>query len=144
MDSANFRLQYMVQNGCILAQLEGLRIISFMILLIYRFQNYVSHWVREAFSHKMRQDAMRKYRNVTLKPCDKADDVEYSLRKGAINKKCTFFQWSLQISGCNIWCKKGAYRHDWMAQKEYFSSFCFSAAFRIMLPTEGGEHLFKK
>ena len=100
MNFANFRLQYMVQNGCILAQPEGLGSMNFMNLLMHRFQNHASRRGRRAFSHKMRPDAMRKYRNVTLKPCDKADDAKYSFPKWAINKKYTFFQWILQLSGC--------------------------------------------
>ena len=57
--------------------------------------------VRQAFLHKIRPDAMQKTRNFTSEPCDKADDAKCSFRKGAINKKYTFFQWILQISGCN-------------------------------------------
>ena len=53
--------------------------------------------------------------NVTSEPRDKADDAKCSFRKRAINKKHTFFQWILQISGWNKWCKKGAYRHNWRA-----------------------------
>lgn len=71
--------------------------------------------VRRAFLHKMRPDAMQKSGNFTSEPCDKADDAKCSFRKGAINEKYTFFQWILQISGCNKWCKKGAYRHNWRA-----------------------------
>ena len=63
---------------------------------------------RRPFFHTMRPDAMRKSGNVTSEPCDKADDAKYSFPKGAVNNKYTFFQWILQISGCNKWCKKGA------------------------------------
>ena len=66
---------------------------------------------------KMRLKAMRKCGNVTLNACDKADDAEHSFREGVINKKCTFFQLILQISGCNKWCKKGANWHNWKAQE---------------------------
>ena len=68
----------------------------------------LKYWVRQAFLHKVRPDAMQKTRNFTSEPCDKADDAKFSFRKGAINEKYTFFQWILQISGCNKWCKKGA------------------------------------
>ena len=47
--------------------------------------------VRRAFLHKMRPDAMQKNRNFTSEPYDKADDAKCSFRKGAINKKYTFF-----------------------------------------------------
>ena len=47
--------------------------------------------VRRAFLHKMRPDAMQKHGNLTSEPCDKADDAKHSFRKGAINKKYTFF-----------------------------------------------------
>ena len=65
--------------------------------------------------------AMRKCGNVTLDACDKADDAKYSFPKGAINKKCTFFQWILQNLGCNRWCQKGAYWLNWEAQEALFS-----------------------
>ena len=71
--------------------------------------------VRRAFLHKMRPDAMQKNGNYTSEPCDKAGDAKCSFRKGTINEKYTFFQWILQISRCNKWCKKGAYRHNWRA-----------------------------
>ena len=87
---------------------------------------------------------MQKIGNVTSEPYDKADDATCSFRKGAVNKKYTFFQWILQISGCNKWCKKGAYKHNWRAQESFFYDFCFCAAFKIMLPTEGGDHIFRK
>ena len=80
----------MVQNGCILAQPEGLGSIIFMHLLMCRFQNHPSLRGRRAFFHKMRPDAMRKSGNVTLKPCDKADDAKNSFPTWAINKKYAF------------------------------------------------------
>ena len=108
-------------------------------------QNHASHRGGEGeLFHKMMSAAMRKCGNATLDACDKADDAKYSFPKGAINKKCTFFQWILQNSGCNKWCKNGAYWLNWRAQAAYFSWFCFYAVFKIMLPTEGGEHFFKK
>ena len=71
--------------------------------------------VRQVFLHKIRPDAMQKNRNLTSEPCDKADDAKCSFRKRAINQKYTFFQWILQISGCNKWCKTGAHNHCWRA-----------------------------
>ena len=105
----------MVRKGHIQAYLEGPREICFMNLLLCRFQNHASHRGWGVFSHKMRPDAMRKYRKFTLKPCDKADDAKCSLPERAVNEKYTFLQWILQISSCNKWCKKGAYRHNWRA-----------------------------
>ena len=70
---------------------------------------------RRAFLHKMRPDAMQKNGNFTSEPCDNADDAKCSFRNGAINENYTFFQWILQISACNKWCKKGAYKQNWRA-----------------------------
>ena len=109
-----------------------------MILLSCRFQNHASHRGRRAFSQKMRPGTMRKYGNLTLKPCDKADDGKYSFPKGAINKKYSFFQWILQISGCNRWCKKGAYGPNWGAQEHIFHESAFVPLSKSCFPPRAG------
>ena len=43
------------------------------------------------FFTKGKAEAMRNSGNVTLEPCDKADDAKYSFPKGAINKKYNIF-----------------------------------------------------
>ena len=47
--------------------------------------------LRRAFLHKIRADERQKNGNFTAEPCDKADDAKCGFRKGAINKKYTFF-----------------------------------------------------
>ena len=77
-----------------------------MILLLCRFQNQCSHRGRRAFFHKMKQDAMRKSGNVTLEPCDKADDAKCSFRRGVVNEKYNFSngfcKFQVAISGAKM------------------------------------------
>ena len=47
---------------------------------------------RRALFLKMRPDAMQKSGNVTLKPCDKADDAKNSFATLAIKRKYAFFR----------------------------------------------------
>ena len=70
---------------------------------------------RRAFLRRTRPDAMQISGNFTSEPCDKTDDAKCSFRKGAINEKYIFLRWVLQISSCNEWCKKVAYKHNWRA-----------------------------
>ena len=102
-------LQEMVPKWCWFAYMLGYRNMCCMSF---------SFWSAECGEHfctKWGQMRCKKNGSFTSEPCDKADDAKCSFRKGAINEKYTFFQWILQISGCNKWCKKGAYRHNWRA-----------------------------
>ena len=84
-------------------------------------RNCASHRRRGALFHKMATKAMRKCQSFALSAYDKADNPKYGFPKGAINKKCIFFQWILQNSGCNQWCKSGADSLNWRARKALFS-----------------------
>ena len=85
---------------------------------------------------------MRKSGNVILEPCDKADDAKYSFLKWAINKKHFFpngsCKFQVAINGANR-------MHTGIVgrpQRHMFHDF--AVVFKIMLLTEGGEHLFKR
>ena len=55
-----------------------------------------------------------------------------------LNEKYIFFQWILQISGCNKWCKKGAYRHIWRAKRHIFHDFAFVPLSKSCFPPRAG------
>ena len=100
--------------------------------------------VRRAFLHKMRPDAMQKIGNFTSEPCDKADDAKCSFRRGAINEKYTFFQWILQICGCN---KRGAKRGKTGRieghKKHIFNDFAFVPLSKSCFPPRAGTNFQK-
>ena len=76
--------------------------------------------------------------NFTSEPCDKADDAKCSFRKRAVNPKYTFFQWILQISGCNKWCNKGAHGRIGRPKRHIFHDFAFVPLSRSCFPPRAG------
>ena len=73
-----------------------------------------------------------------------ADDTQNAHPRRAINRKCTFVQWILQILKCNPYPQEGTFSVKLEGQEGLGSRFRMHATFKIMLPTEGGEHIFKK
>ena len=101
-----------IMTACTAGNSTGILLICLYVGLpkhVLHELSLLKYRMRRAFFHKMKPDAVQKNEDFASEPCDKADDAKYSFRKGAINEKYTFFQWILQISGWNQWCKKGAY-----------------------------------
>ena len=73
-----------------------------------------------------------------------AYDTRNAHPRRAISKKYTLFQWILQILRCNKYPKYRTFSVKVEAQKGLGSRFRMHATFKIMLPNEGGEHIFKK
>ena len=62
----------------------------------------------------------------------------------AMNKKCLFFQWNLQVFTCNECSQLGIFWVAWGVEKHVFSRFYVHATFKIMLANEGGKQICKK
>ena len=62
----------------------------------------------------------------------------------AMNKKCLFFQWNLQVFTCNECSQLGIFWVAWGVEKDVFSRFYVHATFKIMLANEGGKQICKK
>ena len=62
----------------------------------------------------------------------------------AIKHKYTFLQGNLQISMCHMYPHHTTCSRALGCLEGLFWRFCLHAIFKIMLPTEGGEHFFKK
>ena len=54
------------------------------------------------------------------------------------------FQWNLQISMCHMYLHNTTFSRALGCLDGFFWRFRLHAIFKIMLPTEGGEHFFKK
>ena len=86
---------------------------------------------------------MQKNGNFTSEPCDKADDAKYSFRRGALNEKYSFSNgiWKFQVA---INGAKRVHTGVLAGPKRHIFHEFVLAAFKIMVPTEGGEHFFEK